>query len=466
MSVELQQLLKIENNKKLWEIKCPVTDLPIWPLIRIVYLREIISQKIYNSSFSTISAKKSSIFNELYLYIKALNWNSKIIKEIGEIDVLFITNSVADININGSYKNRLTDEFSIYAKNSLTLLEQHKRKHPFPRLNSKILLRLPYQIKVIILSAIQNKLENNEANIIANLFFDEANKNINWNPNNLQKNKLIKFAKRKIRQLPKELELYRKLLKKIKPKKIIGLGLGYGPMMPLLVASRELNIKTAEFQHGVISSGHDAYNFGNDCLKYQELKMMLPDDILLYGSWWESQFNMPINKIIIGNPERIEIEKKITNNIKKRILILGDGLDTFKYINLYYQISSLIESAEILFRPHPLERDTIKKLNLYNKINIDSSGSIYEAFNNCDIIISEISTGLFDAIDFVPKILVWKTPKTTFNNIKYPFQEFTTIEEFYEIYSSHSVGLISEDIKNKIWNKNCVNNFKMYISNE
>ena len=43
----LAEILQIEDSPELVELLCPATGLPVWPQVRIAYLRAILSDLVY-----------------------------------------------------------------------------------------------------------------------------------------------------------------------------------------------------------------------------------------------------------------------------------------------------------------------------------------------------------------------------------------------------------------------------------
>ena len=61
-----------------------------------------------------------------------------------------------------------------------------------------------------------------------------------------------------------------------------------------ILAARNLGMVSAEYQHGAVSSGHNAYNFAPAISSAKSYRKTLPDYFLAYGSWWAAQINAPV----------------------------------------------------------------------------------------------------------------------------------------------------------------------------
>lgn len=96
---------------------------------------------------------------------------------------------------------------------------------------------------------------------------------------------------------------YIKLLEKLQPRIIFLNTASYGGLDALLVKiAKEIGIKAGEFQHGVITKSHPAYNYGEAVFKSEEYRKYLPNYLLTYGDYWNENMNTPVKKITIGNP--------------------------------------------------------------------------------------------------------------------------------------------------------------------
>ena len=79
-----------------------------------------------------------------------------------------------------------------------------------------------------------------------------------------------------------------------------------------------------------------------------------------YGEWWHEQFNAPVKKVAIGNPHLTEFSNtklKVQQIKKNEILILSDGINTEKYIQLAKDIKSSLTNSDLIvkLRLHPME---------------------------------------------------------------------------------------------------------------
>ena len=224
---------------------------------------------------------------------------------------------------------------------------------------------------------------------------------------------------------------YRALLDRIRPRLLIKEEACYGPSAVFISAARDLGIATAEYQHGVISAGHDAYNVAEAVRSNAAYRRTLPDYLLGYGRWWLDQINMPIGRVAIGSPHRSEQLRGLAPaplGAARNVLILGDGIETRLYMDLARRLAvHLGTRLQVVFRPHPLERAAVQHefpAGSFDGVRIDASIDIYQAFQSSYAVVNDLSTGLFEAVGIVERVFIWNTAKSRFTFPQHPFPSF------------------------------------------
>jgi CDP-glycerol glycerophosphotransferase (TagB/SpsB family) len=148
-------------------------------------------------------------------------------------------------------------------------------------------------------------------------------------------------------------------------------------------------------------------------------------------------------------------------------LILGDGIETTVYLNLCESIADLLGSeAQVVFRPHPLERTSVWAKHpdgMVGKARVDAHQDIYRSFQESGAVVSEVSTGLFEAIGLVPKVFIWDTPKARFSYPLHPFQSFASASELARLVLDESAGRVSAWQMESIWALNWKRNYLDFI---
>jgi hypothetical protein len=242
-----------------------------------------------------------------------------------------------------------------------------------------------------------------------------------------------------------------------------------GSAISIIHAARLCGMVVAEYQHGAISKGHDGYNVADALATSHSFKAVLPDYLLTYGNWWSNQTNMPVQKIAIGNPHLTETLGSLgqISHRRNQVLVLGDGIETNLYLNLAGKILNIVKEKglAVVFRPHPFERDKVKSSTLPEGVHLDSHPDIYTSLKKTSVVISELSTGLFEAVGLVDKVLLWETDKSRFAFPEIPFKSFSTMDELELILNDKdSFHMESHtDSVNELWEPNWKQNYLRFI---
>jgi hypothetical protein len=242
-----------------------------------------------------------------------------------------------------------------------------------------------------------------------------------------------------------------------------------GGGISMIHAARLCGMVVAEYQHGAISKGHDGYNIAEALATSHSFKAVLPDYLLTYGAWWSNQTNMPVQKIAIGNPHLTETLGSLgaVSQNRDQVLILGDGIETNMYLNLASQVFDMVrvQGMQVVFRPHPFEREKVNSLVLPNGIRLDSHADIYTSLKESKVVISELSTGLFEAVGVVDKVLLWETDKSRFAFPEIPFMSFSAMDELESLLcEKNSVeNGISTVSTIELWEPNWKQNYLHFV---
>jgi len=247
---------------------------------------------------------------------------------------------------------------------------------------------------------------------------------------------------------------------RIKPKVALILAGCYGSSSALITAAKRRGIVTAEYQHGVISAGHDGYNFAPVLVESPDFRATLPEHFLSFGTWWNGLINAPVAMTALGNPHRsFNIQRLIPHDQahreKDQILILSDGFEFDIYLALARQLQPQARKLgmRVVIRPHPLERQSVVNQHgsAIDLIEIDSNESLYTSLLSARAVVSELSTGMFEAVGLADKLFVWDTPKSRFCFPKFPFRPFTSAHDLIEMLADEQVGRLPASQIDAIW---------------
>ena len=437
----LSTLLQIEDDNELIGLSCTATGLPVWPLIRVPVLRTIMSDWLFKS------APLSSLGQNVNFVKLAKGAAISAIHNLGykatpKRNILIQNTGLGNYYQDGLVHDRLVGYFT-EALPVETVVYQDKPKNNFQDkyLFNPILHKSPRNIinKLYSKLFIKNShrrlarqvIDRAVENALAKFGYEFASDRVLSLSNSLASHLAV---------LPYASETYANWFSKHGFRLLLKEDACYGgSAIAIIHAARLCGMVVAEYQHGAISKGHDGYNVANALATSQSFKAVLPDYLLTYGNWWSNQTNMPVQKIAIGNPHLTETLGSLgpVSHKRSQVLILGDGIETALYLNLASQVSHMVraQGMQVVFRPHPFEREKVKSLIFPDGVRLDSHEDIYSSLKESSVVISELSTGLFEAVGLVDKVLLWETDKSRFAFPEIPFKSFSTMAELELIIS-------------------------------
>jgi hypothetical protein len=232
----------------------------------------------------------------------------------------------------------------------------------------------------------------------------------------LFKNEILEKIRKKIYEYYFSYSSYHsyqlKVLKKLNPE-IIFVNCGsYGQYNAMLIkTAKDQGIVTGEFQHGTISKGHLAYNYGEGVLKSDKYRKYFPDYVLTFGDYWNEQMNIPGKSVTIGAPHFYHsIEKyKTVEEKEKTILVVSQGTITQTFVDIAKYLAKTLPQYTIIFKLHPGEvpfKNRYEELYKYKNIHIAKSGDIYKFIAESENIVACYSTTVFEAMGFNKKIFI------------------------------------------------------------
>ena len=467
----LPSLLKIEDDPELIEITCPVTGIPVWSLIRVAAIRVIISEWYFKSTPLSLAGRDD---NYLKLAKKATlsALHNLRCKNSENYNVLIQSTGLGNYMREGVVHDRLAGYFAEAAPDQ-TLIWQAKVKESFGDKYAfdHLIHKAPRDISHKIFSRVATRDSHRQlATRITRRLIENAKKELGFEFS-LKEILILKSSlSSRLAILPFASEHYANWFAKQGFKLILKEDACYGGGgIPVIHAAKLNNMVVAEYQHGTISKGHDAYNASDTLTSSDLYKKILPDHLLTYGKWWKTQSNLPVNKISVGNPHLTESIKKYKGEIEKldKILILGDGVKTLVFLELAKKIAKIArrKGMIVVFRPHPFERDKINTANFPVEIKLDQHSNIYPSLMETKILISEVSTGLFEALGLVDQVLLWETERSRFAFPELPFQSFSSIDELESILNAtSSVSVNSNTVPaSELWEPNWKQNYLRFV---
>jgi hypothetical protein len=436
--VALTDLLPIEDAPELLALHCPGTAIPVWPNIRVAFFRQIMADLLFRTGSIDPPAERRSwcaagVLGRAAAHNMAAMFGGRL-----RSDVLINTEAIGDELREGRWYNRYVDPFGdLPLGQAVVMTDMFEWQWHWPRHNERIVYHAPIQAGAMLAAKLPwaSAAAMRLAEAVVALACDRAKALLDWEMGEQRRAAFTHWAARKVASLPFRYRAYRRLLQKVRPRLLLGSSGCYGIHAPLIAAARDLGIVTAEYQHGAISAGHDAYNFAPAVFASEAYRRTLPQYLLTYGAWWSAQVSAPVERVVIGYPARTAKLDRMPELPKDRraVLILGDGIEFELYLDLARKIAQVVDEIglHVILRPHPMERSSV--LDRYGKriggVHLDVVPDIYASFARAHTVISELSTGLFEAVGLVDRIILLSTAKARFAFPSHPFAVAKSVQD-------------------------------------
>jgi hypothetical protein len=472
----IDDLLAVEDDAALLERRCPKTGLLLWPLVRTAFLREIVGELLYGGARAPSGARRP---DAMVRAVARASWHD--LTHVPErADVLIMASGVGHQQRHGRAYNRLADPFVDAAPKQTLLVEDlFDWRWPTPSPGPRTLFHTPLQVAAAVAGRLAvSRRHRSLAEDVLGLVVGRARDQLGWSPAPGRREELVTMLARKTASLPFLQNAYRLLFERVRPRVLLKEEACYGPSAMLMSVAREMGIVTAEYQHGVVAAGHDAYNFAHTLRQAPAFRATLPEWFLGYGQWWNAQMNAPVRTRVIGNPYRSLLldesgSSASTKRDEQEVLVLGDGIATAAYLDLARSLSRALPAWRVVFRPHPLERQDVIDRHPHGttvdgggRIELDVGSDIYTSFRRASVVVSEMSTGLFEAIGLVPSVLLWDTPKSRFTFREHPFSTFDSPESCAELLRDQQVRSITTEQAASIWAPDWKSNYLGFLTEQ
>jgi hypothetical protein len=411
-----KKIIEIETEENLFDLK--IEEVYVWELIRVkIYLilvnhyfekNESISNKQTNIQNYRVKLSKliSKLYKNCYLIFKYPYFPSR------NVDSLVFESS-RKILFNNEYIDPYTKFYVDELIQSNKTVVRYQSSYKYDRLqkkNKNKSIELIFLLSETNNCSSKNKFLEHIENKIEELnkkFYEVFNYDLNLS--SLIKNKLNQFKKRK--------RFFYKLLKKTNPKEIYIVN--FCDKSALISASKELEIKIIDIQHGLISSDDIIYHYSDE----QKNKLhYFPDYFYAWDKIWKEICGIPLSedKIkIIGN-KYLEARKSNFNHITKEpktiVIISQPGLTqqiaetTIEYIEIF-------KNYNVIYKLHPSEFaiqdqfDGLTKLKQLPFVNFASQhDDLYYLFSLSTFVLGVYSTALIEAIEFNCIIYLYNLP--------------------------------------------------------
>lgn len=408
----LDNLLKIEDDASLYDFTFSYKNTLMYPVIRFLLLQSAIEDQ--NRISSPYGLLHVGIKQKIEYILKSFHYRPKHIQS----DIVFFGSDVSNIRQGNAYFNRLTELFANeYAPKTILIESADKMNYKRPRTYHKVFaenfVAISARIKSFLISA---KIDDEKQ---INAFVQYLKQHFNYKFINMKvwdtvKHVLLRFSVR-ISFLCKE---YTELLKWLSPKIVLLEDACYGGSVPIIIAARGLGIPIGEYQHGLISLSHPAYNYSAQLS--EKYKYYIPDFYMSYGRYWMENSRIPTKVLEIGNPYLSETIVHCEYSEKKEVLLyISAAIDPDCYVQEVLLLKEMLanKGCEIMFRIHPSE---VLRLQMVYKPIIDAgipidTQPLYETLRHTKYLLGDFSTVLFEASMFDCIIFVRDTPHNRSN---------------------------------------------------
>jgi len=462
---DMERLLAVENDVRLTTMVCPGTDLLLWPMVRTPFLRLILSDLLYDTPIPAAPAagRKTRMLGLAQAGLHNLTSRDQ------KARVLIRSSPMGGDLRHGKRFHRISDYFVDHDPAGTVVLEDLGGSAlPRNRYNRRVKYHDPILIRATLAAHSSVGQHIGTAKVLVDLLETRAKDHLGWALPSKSRDWYLALVARYIARARYLLTGYTAMLRRVSPKLLIAEEACYGnTMICLIAAARSLGITTAENQHGMVSKGHDVYALAPILAASAAYKKMLPDFFLGYGPWWNAQLQVPVTPVVIGNPhgDMMRSTIKPLSGSKTGILVLGDGVESNKYIKLACDLASALPDRKITLRPHPQEREFFAKnypTGQIDAVTIDRSPDIYASLAASHIVISEMSTGLFEALGLADRVFMWDTPKARFTLPEHPFETFKNVTSLTSALSAskpHTARHSPQDI----WAPNWQDNYSRFV---
>lgn len=470
----LTDLLPIEDTPELLALHCPRTAIPAWPNIRVAFFRQIMADLLFGTGSIDPPAERRSwraagVLGRAAAHNMAAMFGGRL-----RSDVLINTEAIGDELREGRWYNRYVDPFGdLPLGQAVVMTDMFEWQWNWPRHNEHIVYHAPIQAGAVLAAKLPwaSAAAMSLAEAVVALACDRAKALLDWEMGEQRQAAFTRWAARKIASLPFRYRAYRRLLQQVRPRLLLGSSGCYGIHAPLIAAARDLGILTAEYQHGAISAGHDAYNFAPAVFASEAYRRTLPQYLLTYGSWWSAQVSAPVDRVAIGYPARTAKLDRMPELPKDRrvVLILGDGIEFELYLDLSRELAQAVDGIglQVVLRPHPMERSSV--LERYGEriggVHLDMAPDIYTSFAHAHTVISELSTGLFEAVGLVDRIILLSTAKARFAFPSHPFAVAKSAQDVIGLMRGENSAAPKIDAT-ELWAPDWSENYRRFLLQE
>lgn len=464
--LSLEQLLEIEDDPAFVELVCPSTGVLAWPAIRLTVLRLLLGDLLYRTAPLVDLQHRADLARIAMGAVRTVAHNGR--HPARPSDVLLVATGAGLIPRDGRTFNRYVDHFAGDLGDRAWTLESlfGDRWPARPRTNRRLSYLGDRRLTLAIAARVATRQRHRDlAGSLIDVAARRGRDRLGWDLGDTRRSALVEAAARRLAVYPAEDRFVRRALRRVRPRVVLVEEGCYGHMAVFNATARELGTTVAEFQHGLVTRGHDAYNVAPRLAASPAYRRTQPSAFLGYGRWSNDQFNAPVDeRVIIGNPHRTEtLRSWRAEPTRSTVLVLGDGVETEAHLALCRRLSAGLPSPlRVVFRPHPLERAALG--TSAPGVDVDPTSDLYDSLASAQAVVGEATTALFEALGLVPRIIVWDTDKSRFYLGDHPFERFADAAELIETLAATDGGSARVDLAEAMWADDWQGRFSRFVA--
>ena len=416
------------------EVRCRKKTFQIYPWIKGRLFHKIITgeETMQKQNLKLYFNQFISVFYGLHnIFRKYDNW--------------VFTSSMERRLINGKYTDKLFDSISNYQPKTLIIELRLFKFYPLRKIASKYVISRSF---FVLFEVIYSKLFLKKIKISNPQLLTEINQLVQGG---VQSDYII-------RKYLAQYFVMKFWLKILPNPKVVFVSVSY-THFGYIRALKEKDIKIIEFQHGVITGNHHAYNYFKSFDSIQ-----FPDSLVTFGEKEKEAFSsnkFPIKEIVpIGNylVNHFAISKYESRNPIKILFTLQDGIMGEKLIRFILELKRKIpDSIRLIIQPRRTKPEVYCE-KISEAINLEfSKEDFYSMLSKCTIHSTIYSTTAIESLSMgIPNILINfdnQSKDQLSNLISNPYTIFVeNVSEFI-----HALGTLNKYDPQKIKESNAVN---------
>jgi hypothetical protein len=363
---------------------------PLWCFCRFAVRRQLLNQRLHTTSTATTTRRtRPRGYWRRTLRHAALPFASR------KWDVVFLTTGAGvSVQRYGCWVDRIHDAFVLEQPNDTLVLEpsyqgEHRRPRQAPHVRYIDMLARAEALAGLTMRAGAADERSVDALLrwlaptkLAPTFVETLRADL------VRTAATIGFQRR----------MWGALLDAVRPRVLIVEDGSYGGRAILLAEAHARGIVTGEPQHGIVPPNHHAYCAGPGIRGAPSLAPYFPRDILLYGSYWQSQLSGLSTPAVVGNPWFSLTRSRFRRNTDASSLLVASQPESAASL---HQLSRALarNGVEVIFRPHPMERQRAAEHRALARdgVVIDECGDAYESLARVGGVVGTASTLLYEA---------------------------------------------------------------------